>query len=57
MRDGKYVDPLSVSLPIADPLDGQARAAFIALRDIHRLRLPALGMLAVERPTEVSDGQ
>ncbi len=57
MRDGKYVDPLSVSLPVADPLEGQARAAFIALRDIHRLRLPALGMLAIEQPTEVSDGQ
>lgn len=57
MRNGKYVDPLSISLPTAEPLDGQARAAFMALRDIHRLRLPALGVLAVEQPTEASDGQ
>ncbi len=57
MRNGKYVDPLSVSLPTAEPLDGQAHVAFIALRDIQRRRLPALRMLVVEQPIEVSDGQ
>ena len=57
MRNGKYVDPLSVSLPTAEPLDGQAHAAFVALRDIQRRRLPALGMLAVEQPIEATGGQ